>query len=1109
MRFLKVLVVILVAAALLLVGVEFYFSSVEPTRYNQRAIDAVRDAIGRELSVAGLVELDVFPFPTIVVQDVRLANASWGSRADMIRVPRLEAELRLIPLLFGQIDIRRIVLEKPDVLFETDASGHGNWEFDAPSTPEPGAPKPDPDSSPKHLVLSSLVVHEGVLNFHDGASGKRLSATIDELAVRENLIGDRLQISIAGSIADRPLTFSGSISRILTFLRNEPWNLDLRLEALGAEINGAGVIERPRELDGVKLAVNLAAASSKEIDEVLGITMPPVDDFEASASLTRQNGRWRLNGLKARFLTAGVETRVGGNVGDLRNLRQVNLGIELEDMSAEGLAQLTGLDRDRLAPIETLDASTTLRDAGELYRLDALKVEAKVAGGTAHVSGIVADLRGVQNLDLNVEIDGVHGISIATMFRVSHEWLQSLRDIKASARLSRSDGVYRLDGLRGTGRVDDGLVNADGTVPDLLNGSGLDLRLNLNAVPARSLARLVGLEHESIESVRNLKATARLMEADGVYRLEELDATAEVGQGRARINGEVEGLRREPNLNLAVELDGISARALAHLIGEDLRELDEVEDLHARFQLTKAGNLYRLDDLAASARVAGSDARVRGSVTDLLDARNFTLEFDLQSDHPDRLAQFVDMELPALDRLEATGTISDKGDVVGVDDLSVLAFTQGASMKVMGSVLDLSDPRDLRLEVQVQAESLASLSRIVDADLPDVGAVRGSATFTGDRQAFRLDELRVTAGENDLSGTLAIELQDEGLVASGSLTSTNLNFNELLAIGESNATEREEARQDERVFSAEPIPLTPIHSLDADLRLHAERLTIAEVVIENAELNIKQKAGRLRLESSADAFGGRFTGVLSVDAGVEPAAWVLELDGNQFLLQETNRQIHHIAAVEGGRTDLELRLQGHGNSWREIVAGLDGRLYIVSETVTVRDAGLSRAGDGLFTTVVRLATPEEDERGETIVECAVLGFDINDGIASADRTVAVETTKVSMAAGGQINLKDESLDMGATFNARSVLRFSSGSLWKVVKLRGTLAEPDLSADPTGAAKTAATVAGAIFTAGLSLIAQETTLRLTQDSNPCGTASNRMLSARIGDVSPAGSRAREE
>jgi uncharacterized protein involved in outer membrane biogenesis len=352
-------------------------------------------------------------------------------------------------------------------------------------------------------------------------------------------------------------------------------------------------------------------------------------------------------------------------------------------------------------------------------------------------------------------------------------------------------------------------------------------------------------------------------------------------------------------------------------------------------------------------------------------------------------------------------------------------------------------------------------------------------------------------------------------MVNGSLAATHLELNELLPESAKDDAHRDENSEQLRVFSADPIPLTPIRALDAELRLHAERLTIADVVIENAELNIKQKAGRLRLEFNADAFGGRATGVLSVDTGVEPAAWVLELDGNQYLLEETNRQIHHIATVEGGRTDLELRLQGRGNSWREIVAGLDGRLYMVSETVTVHNAGLSRAGDGLFTTVVRLATPEEDENSETIVECAVLGFDINDGIASADRTIALETTKTSMAAVGQINLEDESLDMTANFIARNVLTLRSGSLWKAAKVHGTLAEPKLSADPTGAAKTAATVAGAVFTAGLSLIAQETTLRLSQDTNPCRTASTRMEAARNGDGSPAtaspppGSRAREE
>ncbi len=62
MRFVKVLVVILVAAVLLLAGVQFYFSNVEPTRYSTRVADAVRDAIGRELSAVGSTELNVSRF---------------------------------------------------------------------------------------------------------------------------------------------------------------------------------------------------------------------------------------------------------------------------------------------------------------------------------------------------------------------------------------------------------------------------------------------------------------------------------------------------------------------------------------------------------------------------------------------------------------------------------------------------------------------------------------------------------------------------------------------------------------------------------------------------------------------------------------------------------------------------------------------------------------------------------------------------------------------------------------------------------------------------------------------------------------------------------------
>ena len=38
--------------------------------------------------------------PTIIVNDVSFANASWGSRREMATLKRLEANLQILPLLF-------------------------------------------------------------------------------------------------------------------------------------------------------------------------------------------------------------------------------------------------------------------------------------------------------------------------------------------------------------------------------------------------------------------------------------------------------------------------------------------------------------------------------------------------------------------------------------------------------------------------------------------------------------------------------------------------------------------------------------------------------------------------------------------------------------------------------------------------------------------------------------------------------------------------------------------------------------------------------------------------------------------------------------------------
>lgn len=129
MRFLKAALIGLAVVLVIALGAGAYLVSRLDTGWLVREAQAlVKKETGRTLDIGGKVDLRIFP-PALVAENIRLSNASWGSRPDMMRARRFEIELALIPLITGTIRIDRLVIVAPDVLLETDAKGRANWQF--------------------------------------------------------------------------------------------------------------------------------------------------------------------------------------------------------------------------------------------------------------------------------------------------------------------------------------------------------------------------------------------------------------------------------------------------------------------------------------------------------------------------------------------------------------------------------------------------------------------------------------------------------------------------------------------------------------------------------------------------------------------------------------------------------------------------------------------------------------------------------------------------------------------------------------------------------------------------------------------------------------------
>jgi hypothetical protein len=121
-------------------------------------------------------------------------------------------------------------------------------------------------------------------------------------------------------------------------------------------------------------------------------------------------------------------------------------------------------------------------------------------------------------------------------------------------------------------------------------------------------------------------------------------------------------------------------------------------------------------------------------------------------------------------------------------------------------------------------------------------------------------------------------------------------------------------------------------------------------------------------------------------------------------------------------------------------------------------------GADLKTSLTRLVNPFKEKIDRNLINCAVLDFNIIDGMAKSD-IIMIDDPHKTLFSGGVINLKTEALDFdiqtkpkkGVGTKRTGKFNLSLRELTKQFKLSGTLAEPSLKINKTRTTKTTGTI----------------------------------------------------
>jgi len=121
----------------------------------------VMTVMGRQISIDGPIRFDLTFPPRIVAKNVRIQNASWGSKPDMLNAQTLIAEVDLLPLMMGRVAVPRVQLAGVDILVEINGDGLSNWD-DLNNFDTAAGPAPAPVSGPGFPSISPILGSQSV-----------------------------------------------------------------------------------------------------------------------------------------------------------------------------------------------------------------------------------------------------------------------------------------------------------------------------------------------------------------------------------------------------------------------------------------------------------------------------------------------------------------------------------------------------------------------------------------------------------------------------------------------------------------------------------------------------------------------------------------------------------------------------------------------------------------------------------------------------------------------------------------------------------------------------------------------------------------------------------
>lgn len=309
----KKLLIFTAAVLLILIGVwgslMLYFTD---ERLKQIAVEQVRAQTGRELMIAGPLDLDLFPRVALKAEQVSLSGPADYNGPDLFSAEEFSLSLSLLPLIRGRVETGDIELGGADITLHTDRAGISTLDGLTGEASEP--PPADAGTERPAVTTGAIRLNNVNMVISDASTGDI-----------QRFIVERLQIDQFRFDQATPFRFEGAVGE-------PPVVQDLRIDGKITVPSGAGAIT----VDELSLS---ALASAIELELEGAIRIEPGPPLRADLN----DGQLRLNderyAVDFSYSDAGRPLVQASLSGEMLDVDALLAGVAPSDSSTESPAE--------------------------------------------------------------------------------------------------------------------------------------------------------------------------------------------------------------------------------------------------------------------------------------------------------------------------------------------------------------------------------------------------------------------------------------------------------------------------------------------------------------------------------------------------------------------------------------------------------------------------------------------------------------------------------------------------------------------------------------------------------------------------------------------------